>query len=262
MKVLRTLNLDDLVFINIETAQLPYVEGTPLYESWLYKMRHEKEFIEEGKKTYHELFMEKGQYYPEFSQITSINIGKIKDGILKIKNFSGDEKQILADFNTTMNTIVGNNKNIKLCGHFVIGFTIPFLCTRSIVNQIEPCIAIDVANLKPWEVTAIDTQVLWKATSIRSASLLNIAVALGLEVPKNTQEELLTIANIVMKCRFENTITAEFAELKEKSVGILQKTFNTKTLTKEDEKKIVKGINKLNEKEKAIADQLLEIVTK
>lgn len=262
MKFLKAVNLDDVVFINIETAQLPLTEGTPLHDSWLYKMRHEKEFIEEGKKTYEELYAEKGQYYPEFSQVVSINIGKIKEGVLKIKNFSGDEKQLLTDFNNTMNTIIANNKNTKLCGHFVVGFTIPFLCTRSIVNGVEPCAAIDVAHLKPWEVTAIDTQVLWKGTSIRSASLLNIAVAIGLDVPQNAQQELLTTANIVLKCRFEPTVTAEYAELKEKPVGVLQKVFNTKNMTKEDEKKIVQAMADLNEEEKQMADEILQIVTK
>lgn len=260
MKFLKALKLDEVVFLNIETQQKELTGD--LYESWLYKMRHEKEFIEEGKKTYEELYQEKGQYYPEFSIITSINIAKIKDGVLKIKNFGGDEKQILTDFNTTMSTIIANNKNTKLCGHFVIGFTIPFLLTRSIVNQVEPCSVIDVAHLKPWELTAVDTQVLWKGTSIRSASLLNIAVALGLPIPTNSQEELLTTANIVRTCMFEPTIEAEYAELKEKTVGVLQKVFNTKTMTKEDEKVIVKNLQSLNEKETEIANQLLEIVTK
>lgn len=260
MKFLKTLKLDEVVFLNIETQQKELTE--PLKESWLYKMRHEKDLIEEGKKTYEELYNEKAQYYPEFSIVTNINIAKIKDGVLKVKNFTGDEKQILTDFNTTMNTIIANNKNTKLCGHFVIGFTIPFLCVRSIINKVEPCAAIDVAHLKPWEVTAIDTQVLWKGTSIRSASLLNIAVALGLPIPKTSQEELLTTANIVLSCMFQPTISLEYAELKEKPVGVLQKAFNTKSISKEDEKIILAVLKTFDERQSKIANEILEIVVK
>lgn len=289
MKFLRNLSLDDLVFIDIETAQLtPKLEkDTPLYESWEYKMKFSKDAVIAGEKTYEEMFDTQAQLYPEFAKIICITIGKIKDGVLKIHNFSShNEQELLANFNSTMNNIIAANKNTKFCGHFIIGFDIPFILARSIVNQVEPCNLIDIGHLKPWEVTAIDTQTLWKATSFRSASLINIAVALGLPSPKDEMfgyesskvyyneengleritkycgKDVLTVANIVRKCRFEPIVNIEIAEIKEKEVGLVNKLYNTGTLSKGDENLLMVKLNNLPEEDRIIANEILSIAKK
>jgi hypothetical protein len=262
MKLLKSLDLNDLVFLNIETTPLVEVleEFTLIYDSWVYKCRYEKELIDDGKKSYQDLFTEKAQYYPEFSRIKSINIGKIKDDVLKIKTFdNADEKELLTEFNKTMVNIIANSRTTRLCGNFIIGYAIPFINVRSIINQVESCSLIDVNHCKPWELTAVDINTLWKGPSIRSASLINIATSLGLPFIKDFKEELTTVANIVRLCRFEPILEVEEAELKEKQVGVLQRTFNTKTLNKADEKKLLKTITDLPEDEKEIANELLKI---
>jgi hypothetical protein len=267
MKILKSLDINDLVFINIETTPLAdnLIENEVLYDSWKYKVKYDKELANDDNELVN-AYNEKANLYPEFGKIVSINIGKIKDHELKIKTFnSQDEKQLLTEFHATMNNIIANSRTTKLCGHFIIGFAIPFIFTRSIVNQVEPCSLIDVSGQKPWDLTAIDTQVLWKGTSIRSASLINIAAALGLKYSENLAEQLILIAQIVRLCRFEpmlavnDQITDAVTQFNIKPIGILERTFNTKTLNKSDEKDLLKIVEGLTEEEKIIAVELLNI---
>lgn len=286
MKILRNLDLNNVVFIDIETAQIvPKLEkDTPLYDSWEYKMKHSKDIVEKGEKTYEQLFDEQAQLYPEFAKVICITIGKIQNEVLKLKSFYGDdEHKLLKEFNTTITNIVASNKNSTLCGHYIIGFDIPFIMTRSIINGIEPASLIDIAHLKPWEVTCIDTHNLWKGTSSRSASLINIAVALGLPSPKDTmfgyesskvyynepdglgrierycRKDVLTVANIVRKCRFEQPVPLEDSEIDVRRVGSLERVFNSKKITKEEEQNFMKIVKDLPEDEQKAATDILTV---
>ncbi len=286
MKILRDLNLDNVVFLDIETVQVvpELVKDTDLYKSWEYKVKYNKELVEKGEKTYEQMFNDQAQLYPEFGKIVCITIGKIKDGELKVKTFADkDETILLKQFNHTMNNIIAENKKTVLCGHFIVGFDIPFIMTRCIINQVEPCSLVDVAHLKPWEVTCIDTQTLWKGTSLRSASLINIATALGLPSPKDEmfgyetskvyyteegglkriaqycEKDVLTVANIVRKCRFEDVVGISGTTIVANKVGSLERIFNTKQASAKEEKELVQKFNLLQENEQKAAEDILSV---
>jgi hypothetical protein len=287
MKILKDLDLNNVVFIDIETvAVVPkLLPNTPLYESWAYKVKYNKEKIEAGEKTYEQMYEEQAQLYPEFAKIVCITIGKIVNGILKLKSYSDhDETVLLKAFNKDMNNMLAANKGIRLCGHFIVGFDIPFILTRCMICQVEPCSLVDIAAQKPWEVTAIDTQTLWKATSIRSASLINIAVALGLDSPKDEmygyettkvyyenpeglaritkycEKDVLTTANIVRKCRFEEIVSAETSEIKVEKVGTMQTIYNSKKITAAQEKEIIKTLEGMTGEDLNAANTILKVV--
>jgi len=183
MKVLKKLNLEDVVFLDIETTRL--VEelkvDTPLYESWEYKMKNSRE-AEDGELN--ESYVEKASLYPEFSKITCISCGKLRGENISLKSYTGEEKDLLTEFNNDLETISKNNPNTILCAHAGIGFDIPFIMKRCIVNEIDLHDLIDISGKKPWEVGVVDTNVIWKASSFSGASLINICVALGIPSPK------------------------------------------------------------------------------
>lgn len=279
--------MDDLLFIDIESVQLEkeLKEGSELYKSWAYKMKHGKD-TSEKEDNLEELYNKNASLYPEFAKICTIVIGKVKNGKIRLKAISNvDERELLLEFTKDINNIVSANKNTRLCGHFIKGYDIPFILTRCIVNGIEPPSIVDIAHLKPWETTFVDTHDLWKATSLRGASLINIAVALGIPSPKDDmagyetsrvyyeeengldriteycKKDVITTIHVVNACRFEEYAEVDEKDLKEKAVGIMDKLHNSGKIASKDESHIVQTLESLNDKEKLIANELLNIVT-
>lgn len=286
MRYLKSLNIEDLIFIDIEVCPIEekLVEGSVLYDNWIYKLRNHRELLSTGK-SYEELYTENASLYPEFSKIVCISIGKIKDDVLKLKSYYGDnEYELLKDFNKVMTAIVSSNKNTRLVGHFINGYDIPFIFNRSIINGIEPCSLVDVAHLKPWEVTSVDTHSLWKGTSLRSSNLMNICFSLGLGNPKQEmsgydvgniyysegglekivaycEADVYAVANLVRKMRFESIIDVEYSPIDVKNVGTLEKLYNRDSKISEEEENILKNASKgFTKKEQDIAKELINII--
>ena len=289
MKFLKSIPYKDLLFIDIETVPIVpklYMD-TPLWESWNYKYRHNRDNTKfEG--TVEESFLQDAALYSEFSKIVTICIGIIReDKALRIKSFTNDNEAILLkEFCETLDNITAGNKNIRLVGHAIVGFDIPFIMRRCVVNQIELPTLIDTGHLKPWELTAIDTLTLWKGTGFNASSLINICVALGINSPKDEMEgeqtyeyyynisgglkliekycvkDVVSVANVVRKLRYETLleIDNEVKPLEEK-VGVLEQINNTKKVSVKHKQHIDKVMVSLDEESKKIATELLTLVT-
>lgn len=285
MRFLKSLNLEDLLFIDIEAVNLVknLNEDPELYKSWEYKMKNGKNIEEEDLPT---TYNKNGALYPEFAKVVSIVIAKVHKGKIHLKAFQNtNEKELLEEFFATLNNITSTNKNIRLAGHNIKIYDIPFLLTRSIVNQVEPPALIDIGHLKPWEQTSVDTHDLWKASSLRGASLLNIAIALGIPSPKEEmaghettkyyyedvnnlnkiteycKRDVVTTVHIVNACRFEPFLEVEASSLKEKETKLLDKYYANKTLSKEEESILKKELKALKGEDAAIANEILTIIT-
>lgn len=284
MKILKQLDLENVVFIDIETTPVTkqLERDTPLYDSWKYKMDKEDKAWE-GDDIF-EQFAKRAALFPEFSKIVCITIGKIKGDVLKVKSFAQEsEKELITDFCNTLNNIIAANKTTVLAGHAIKGFDIPFIMRRCMVNQVEPPNLIDTGTLKPWEVSSVDTLEIWKGTGFNSASLINIAVALDIPSPKdeiegadvyhvyyNTpnplqtiqrycEKDVLTVANVVRRCRFENLVTIEAGEVKKNEVGRLERIFNTKKITAKDQQVLTQDLQEIDEEDSVIAKELINM---
>lgn len=286
MKILKQLNLDDVVFIDIETVpQVPKLKrDTPLWHAWKYKMNHGREPIDGDDPI--KLYDEQAALYAEFGKIVVITIGKVKNNKLKLVSYANDdEAQLLMDFTTALNNIIAANKSTVLAGHAIKGFDLPWIMRRCLIYGIPLPSLIDTAHLKPWETTSIDTAELWKGTGFNGGSLIAIAVAFGLVNPKDDmggwqtgevyynekeglqritrycEKDVLTVANIVRVIRGEELLEPEVVEqLKTTSVGMLNRSFNTGEISKEDAKKLAKIKETLKEEEQKKADEILNII--
>lgn len=268
MKALRQVDLNNVVFIDIETVRIAdeLEAGSALAESWDYKMRYSREASEKfsDEADMNTLFKEKAALYAEFAKIVCITIGKVKDGKLRLKSYSGaNEKEILTDFTTTLEGLVAANPKTVLCGHAIKGFDIPFLMRRCLVNRVPIPDIIDVADVKPWLMTALDTLELWKGTGFYSASLINIAVAMGLPSPKQDmngsetsdayykegvagieriarycEADVLTVCNIVRAIRGEDAVEGDTSAMTAEKVPLLTKVFNTKKISPKEQAKL------------------------
>lgn len=287
MKLLKSLDINDLVFLDIESVPLveELKEGTPLWDSWEYKVRHNRDGnMFEG--TLNESYIKKAALFAEFAKIVSIVIGKIKGDKIRLVSYtSHNEAELLNNFCKDLNNITAANKNTRLAGHAVIGFDLPFIMRRCIVNGIELPNLIDIGDEKPWTLTAIDTLNLWKATGFNGSSLINIATALGIPSPKDEMEgedtytyyykvkdglslieryckkDVACVANVIRKFRYEPIVTVDdTAAVKVERTPLVEKVFNARQT--KDIAKLTQKVNSLaTEQEVAAGNLILKAAT-
>ena len=283
MKQLRALNLNDLVFIDTETArtQKVLIEGTPDFEAWEYKV---KRLAESEGIDINEHYVERSGLYSEFSRLVCISVGRIKGGKLVITSYrDSDEKELLARFMGDLEKVIKHKPKTCLVGHSVIGFDIPFIFRRSLANEVIPARLVDVGGLKPWEVTAIDTKILWKGSGYYPASLISVCLALNIPSPKSDitgaevgnvyhnegeeglkrivkycERDVMAVVNVVLRCRcvgeeiYTEYETQEPKERKEE--GLMDRIAKSGMVTGEDRAEIFKKAKgaDIDEKEKII----------
>lgn len=288
MKILKEQKEQDLLFIDIETVRVVEIlqKDSPLYDSWEYKMRYSREAEEKfGDKSLEDLYAEKAALYAEFGKIVCITIGKVNKGLLTVKSYKGDdEKELLTTFMRVLGKMTDQNKSLKLVGHAIKGFDIPFIMRRSIINGIDLHPYFDSAHLKPWEMGfVLDTLELWKGTGFYSAALINIAVAMGIPSPKSDmngsetsqvyyyeedgldriakycEQDVICVAKVVNRLAGSNAeldVTV-VEDIKVENPPLLQKIFNTQKIT-EDESNTIKEISKdFNGEEQKIAKDIM-----
>lgn len=231
MELLKNLKEESILFLDIETVrnQETLDPNSPEYDAWEYKENREGLWEQEDLIQSYE---DKAALYPEFAKIVCISMGMIVDGILYVQSYSNeDEETLLRAFNRDLERTIAATKNLKIFGQAIIGFDIPFIFKRCMVNRVTPCPILETAGEKPWTVTErfLDLKDLWKGTSFNSASLIATAVALGVPHSKDDisgkdvgkvyykegkeglsrivhycEKDVLTTANIFKALRFES----------------------------------------------------------
>lgn len=141
-----------------------------------------------------EMYQSEAALYPEWGRIICISIGQIRVDENENMKFAaktfyeGDEKQIIEDFNETLKKIFFKIPNIKLVGHNVRGFDIPYICKRSIVNGVAIPRQLHMQKIKPWESCLLDTAEIWKFGGWNGAKLGVICELIGIPSPKEKME--------------------------------------------------------------------------
>ena len=187
MKYLQKLGFKDVsevLWLDIETATIEkeLTQESLYWDAWEQKVRwDEKVVTDEDIK---ERYKERAPIYKEFSKIVSISYGRVKDGVLKVKNVVGQEKDIIEQLFKDVEMF--NAGGVKFLGVFSgKQFDVPFISFRAIVNQIPVINAFDIGGLAPWNIKhIIDVQDILKGTSSTGLSLQGVCASLGLKSPK------------------------------------------------------------------------------
>ncbi len=213
MKKLRQENINNIMFIDIETApQWEKLADAPEYvqKEWIYKFKFGDNAPIKPKTTKntndsHELYIKrKMNYYnyfnnlwdskaglfPEFAKIICISAGYMDGYNFKLKSyFDSDESELLKRFSSDLTAFNQYNKYLKLCAHYGKGFDYPFLAKRLLIHRQKIPMLLDNYGLKPWESLNLDTQEIWKIGSFGSSGTLSsIAMAFGIPSPKDDIE--------------------------------------------------------------------------
>jgi predicted PolB exonuclease-like 3'-5' exonuclease len=102
------------------------------------------------------------------------------------KSFYGsDEKELLVDFVNFMSQVFFKAPGIKLVGHNIKGFDLPYIIKKSILYSLELPRQLHLHKVKPWENCLIDTYEVWKAGGWSSAALAHLCLLLGIKNPKD-----------------------------------------------------------------------------
>ena len=195
-------DLKNMLFIDIETCSAAkdlkgFVDiiGPNGEEHWSRKAKYVRKDSEEySEKTDSELYPLNAALYPEFGKVLVISIGQITypDGVTpvsKVKSFYGDnEAEVLKEFMDTMTKIFSAKPNIKIIGHNIKGFDIPYLLKRSVINGVSVPSKLHLQKLKPWENCLLDTHDIWKFGGWNGASLSLICDLLNIPSPKEAMK--------------------------------------------------------------------------
>jgi hypothetical protein len=197
-----TSDLKGMLFIDIETCSAAKdldgfidIIGQNGIEHWARKAKYLRKDSEEYRDMSDtELYPLNAALFPEFGKTLVISIGQITypDGITavpKIKSFYGDdEAEVLKDFMGTMVKIFSAKPNIKIIGHNIKGFDIPYILKRSIINGVSIPNQLQLQKLKPWENCLLDTYDIWKFGGWNGASLSLICDLLNIPSPKEAMK--------------------------------------------------------------------------
>ena len=185
--------LQHILFIDIETATLTngfssLPEG--LQQQWVRKATILLNRSGEDKEPA-QFFEEKAGIFAEFGKVVCIGLGcYVKEGDqwkFMLKSLADtDEKILLNKFIQALGKFSSLHPNMRLCGHNIKEFDVPFICRRMIINGIPLPKPLQLHGVRPWEVPHIDTLELWRFGDHKHyTTLALLAEILGIPSPKD-----------------------------------------------------------------------------
>ena len=166
--------------IDIETVPICKWDELPENLKQIWYKKTDKRFTEYD--TFEQKYNHNASSFSLFSKIICISVSFCDSS--NIKSYIGDESIILNHFANDLILIL-NKFKIKIIGHNILAFDLPFILHRSLINKISiPCIS-KIINCKSWDIPAFDTMIMWKCTSNEWYSLEYICECLHIESPKN-----------------------------------------------------------------------------
>ncbi len=184
--------LRNILFFDIETVPLTG-DYAALSEGMQYHWMRKAKYLKTEPPGVVEpalLFQERAGVFAEFGKVVCIGFGCLveREGGWKLllKSITGaDEKDLLVRFCQTLSRFEERMKDLRLCGHNIKEFDVPFLCRRMVIHGmvIPPCMFFQ--GRKPWEVPHLDTLELWRFGDHKHYTSLDLlAEILGIPSPK------------------------------------------------------------------------------
>jgi DNA polymerase elongation subunit (family B) len=237
--MLSNIDLKQVLFIDIETVpQYPDYDEVPesMRELWDKKSNTSRNWEDETPQE----FYNKAGIFAEFGKIVCISAGYFKsvsgaEKKFRVKSFyNTDEKLVLKEFASLLNTYYNNLKRHFICGHNLKEFDVPYICRRMLVHGLPLPRLLDIAGAKPWETDhLIDTMQLWKFGDYKHFTSLELLANLfDIPTPKDDiegsdvgqvfwqdndlariaeycQKDVLTVAQLLLRFRREPLIAEE-----------------------------------------------------
>jgi 3'-5' exonuclease len=238
--MLRNLNIEEVLFIDIETVPLePEFKG--LNEKWKQLWEHKMKYYDSDEPA--EVLYDRAGIYAEFGRIICISAGYIlqKNGEIafRVKSFyDDDESTLIQQFFNALEAFSRKGKR-RLCAHNGLEFDFPYIARRALVNNLPLPVILDVSGAKPWEIKdqLIDTLQLWKFGDYKHYTSLSLLCELfNIPTPKDDidgsqvartyweekdirrivrycEKDTLAVANLLLKYKGNKIIPLENMEV-------------------------------------------------
>jgi len=232
--MLELIKIKNVLFLDIETV--PIKENFEDLSATFQKLWEEKTVWQRKDDiSPSDFYKLKAGIMAEFAKIICISVGYLftekSENHFRIKSFYGDdEKQIITDFNTLLNSQF-NKKQHQLCAHNGKEFDFPFIARRTLINGLKLPKLLDIADKKPWEINHLGTMELWKFGDYKHYTSIKLLAALfEIPAPKDDldgsqvakvyweekdlerikiycQKETLTVAQLLLKYKGQDLIS-------------------------------------------------------
>ncbi len=185
--MLHKLNLEYVLFLDIETV--PEHEGYNELNEEIQHLWADKTKYQRKEDFTPEEFYDRAGIWAEFGKIVCISVGyfnfKGETRSFRTTSFHGDEKQLLLDFKSIIETHFSKPHHL-LCAHNGKEFDFPYIARRMIIHNIELPYKLNLFGKKPWEVPHLDTLDLWKFGDYKHYTSLKLLThVLGIPSPKD-----------------------------------------------------------------------------
>jgi hypothetical protein len=181
--MIQETELSTLLFFDLETSS-EYESWEELYnhnprKAELWKKQCGKKAIKDPEKwgDYRQAYVEQTPLLAEFGRIvcasfcylvtSSVNNGKMV-WLGKMKSFYDTERsstsevtQVLKPMSDLLYNIDRAGKSMRLCGHNIKKFDIPWMVKRMVMNKVPVPVQLQIVGKKPWEITHLDTSEMW-----------------------------------------------------------------------------------------------------
>jgi len=185
---MKIMSLDNILFIDIETAScFPSFNQMP--ERWQHLWNEKTEKVRPENISCADFYKLRAGVMAEFSKVVCISIGFFlhQDPLmLQVRSFFDEnEKNVLREVLDFLKSNYSSTNKLRLAGHNIKEFDIPFLCRRLLINGLEIPNVLDFQNMKPWETNVVDTFQYWRFGDYKNfTSLELLAAALDVPSPK------------------------------------------------------------------------------
>lgn len=113
-------------------------------------------------------------------------VGKMKSFYDNQASDTSETDQVLKPISDLLYNIDRAGKQMRLCGHNIKRFDIPWLVKRMTIREVPVPVQLQVWGKKPWEITHLDTGELWSVGSFDGyVSLDTLTCVLGIPSPKD-----------------------------------------------------------------------------
>lgn len=186
---INSLDIEKMLFWDIECVrdQDELEIGSEAYKLFRQKFRNKDtdEFLPDEELK--DLYKRKGALSFAHSKIVCITAASVRDGVIYVRTFSGEQRKIIEDFSKTL------HQNIIPCGWNIIGFDFPLLRQKAFqegVRNYAPDKFND-AGKKPWamsevkfDINMVDLMDLYKGSYFYSQPLAEACYMAGIPSPK------------------------------------------------------------------------------
>lgn len=192
--MIKKVDIKNILYFDVETAggfksyEDLEAENPRLAKLWTKRIKYFRSSSPEMKDlSDSEIYSQKAGLEPEFGRVVCVSFGVWDDQEnRRLTSFCGEnEIEILEKTSKVLGNAVA--KGMKICGHNIKMFDIPFLGKKIIFSGLDVPSNLQMWDKKPWEIPVLDTAEFFSfgSWSQKFLGLDLLACSLGIDSPKD-----------------------------------------------------------------------------